>query len=213
MGAVATGLSASQRLFALGLMSEAERLNSLDDAWTLFLSEPADEFQLQQKLPTLQSMVGEMVRLLSSLGVKCRQLEQITIELETDLDRELDLLLATQPHRDLLMSIPRPRPFAAAVQEACRLIAAEAPREMAELTDKLVRLSRGEFVPGDLSVPVKRALAIVGAAGGLILAVAVPGAIVIPVGLAVGAGVATTVSAFILTWDSIGPGGRESPAT
>lgn len=213
MGAVATGLTASQRLFAVRLMSDAERLNSLDDAWTLFLSEPADEFQLQQNLPTLQSMAGEMVRLLSSVGVECRQLEQLTIELETDLDHELDLLLATQPHGDILMSIPRPRPFAAGVQEACRLIAAEAPREMAELTDKLVRLSRGEFVPGDLSLPVKRALAIVGAAGGLILAVAVPGAIVIPVGLAVGAGVATTVSAFILTWDSIGPVGRESPAT
>jgi hypothetical protein len=213
MCAVAMGVSASQRLFAVELMSEAERLNSLDDAWTLFLSEPADEFELQQKLLALQSMVGEMVYLLSSVAVKCRELEQITVELDTDLDRELDLLLATHPQGDLLVGIRPPRPFAAAVQEACQLIRREAPQEMADLTDKLRRISRGEFVPGDLTRLVKRALAIIGAAGGLILAVAVPGAIVIPVGLAVGAGIAVTVSGFILVWDSIGPDAVAAPAT
>jgi hypothetical protein len=31
-------VSAGQRLFAATLMSDVERLNSLDDAWTLFLS-------------------------------------------------------------------------------------------------------------------------------------------------------------------------------
>jgi hypothetical protein len=74
MCAVAMGVSASERLFAVELMSEDERLNSLDDAWTLFLSEPADGFELQKELPALQSMWGEMAYLLSSVAIKCRRM-------------------------------------------------------------------------------------------------------------------------------------------
>lgn len=54
-------VSAGQRLFAATLMSDVERLNSLDDAWTLFLSDPENEFELQSNLIGLQSMVGDMV--------------------------------------------------------------------------------------------------------------------------------------------------------
>jgi hypothetical protein len=200
---VAERVSANRRLFAVGLMSDVERLNSLDDAWTLFLSDPDNESELQDNLPGLQSMVGEMVGLLSAVAVKSQELEQMTVELDTDFDRELDLLLGEHPGRDYLAGIRPPSPFAAVVQEACQLVRKEAPREMAELTQKLVRIAEGKFEPGDLKRWVKRALLIVGAAAGLLVAISVPGAIVIPVGLTVGAGVVTVVAGFIVAWDSL----------
>jgi hypothetical protein len=87
--------------------------------------------------------------------------------------------------------------------EACQVVRAETPREMAALTRKLVRIAEGKFEPGDLSRRMKRSLLIVGLGACLLLAISVPGAIVIPLGLEVGAGIVGAVAAFVVAWDSL----------
>jgi hypothetical protein len=165
--------------------------------------DPENESELQSNLIGLQSMVGDMVALLDSIAARSRELEQVTRELDTDLDNELDLVLRTHPARDQLTEIRPPRPFAAEVLEACQVVRAETPREMAALTRKLVRIAEGKFEPGDLSRRMKRSLLIVGLGACLLLAISVPGAIVIPLGLEVGAGIVGAVAAFVVAWDSL----------
>lgn len=195
--------SADSELFAFTLMGDAQRLNSLDDLWTSLLAVPSIESKLQSYLPMLQTMVGEMVGSLTSVAARTEQLERLTertIASGIDLDAQLADVLG---QADVPADVGPSRPFASAVHEACRVLREETPREIADITAKLLRISEGRYEPGDWGPKVKKALLIVAAAAGLLVAVSVPGALVIPVALSVGAGVVAVVSSALVAWDSL----------
>ena len=48
----------ANRTLATELSLECERLNVLDDLWTVYLADPENEAELQNDLPALQSIVG-----------------------------------------------------------------------------------------------------------------------------------------------------------
>lgn len=64
----------SNRARMVELSLDCERLNTLDDLWTAYLADPDNEAELEDNLPALQSLVAEMVSLLSSVSVKSREL-------------------------------------------------------------------------------------------------------------------------------------------
>jgi hypothetical protein len=195
--------SADYPLFALTLMGDAQRLNSLDDLWTSLLAVPGIESELESYVPMLQSMVGEMVGSLTSVVARTEQLERLTehtLASGIDLDTQLADILG---HADVPADVGPSRPFANAVHEACRVLREEAPREIADITVKLLRISEGRYEPGDWGRRVKRALLIVAAAAGVLAAISIPGALVIPVALSAGAGVVAVVSSALVAWDSL----------
>jgi hypothetical protein len=129
----------ANRSFATELSLECERLDVLDDLWTVYLADPENEAQLQSDLPALQSMVGEMTQLLSSVTRKSRELSQLIREFPSDLDSELELLLEQHPAKAWLME-DRPTNLAAHVIDACAVVEQESPQAMVELAEKLKRI-------------------------------------------------------------------------
>lgn len=186
------------RALASELTADVERLSTLDDLWTLYLADPATQYELQDNLPALESIVGEMERLLTTVSTKSRELRQLVREFPSDLDAELSLLLAEHPRRDRLLELLPEEPFASAIGEACEIVVRQTPSEMVMLAQKLERIASGEFQPGDLSRPFKRALLVVGAGGGLVSVLAGPGAlIVLPAAIVAGSGVTGVVATLI----------------
>jgi hypothetical protein len=196
---------AEDQLFAFTLMGDAQRLTSLDDLWTSLLATPTAEGQPPADLPLLQAMVGELVGSLASVTAAGERLELLTeraTAMGIDLDSELADVLG-RSNSPIVAEISPPSPFASAVHEACQVLREETPREIAEITAKLLRISEGGYELGDWGLKVKKALLIVAAAAGVLVAVSVPGAIVIPVALSAGAGVVSVVSATLVAWDSL----------
>ena len=80
----------------------------------------------------------------------------------------------------------------------------ETPREIADITAKLLRISEGGYEPGDWSLKVKKALLITCAAAGLLVAVtAPPGLLVMGAGVIGGATIVSVVAGALLAWDSL----------
>lgn len=207
-GGAAAGHSwrAEDQLFAFNLMGDAQRLSALDDLWSSLLVSPEVASDLPSNLPLLQALVGKLVGSLTNVTAATEQLERlaslVTHGLGVDLDVELASVLrrADEPR---LAEVSPPTPFMAAIHDVCGVLREEAPREIAEITAKLLRISEGQFELGDWGVRVKKALLIVAAAAGLLVAVSVPGAIAIPVVLTAGAGVVSVVAGALVAWDSL----------
>lgn len=199
-------LSADDQMFAVALMWDAQRLTSLDDLWTSLLATPSMKADPQSNVALLVTMVGELVGSLANIAAHTVRLERlterVTSEFRVDLDSELTNVLGRSA-LPMAEGVRPPRPFAVAVHEACQVLREETPREIADITAKLLRITEGEYEPGDWSRKVKRALLIVTAAAGVLAAITIPGAIVVPVLLSAGAGVVSVVAGSLVAWDSL----------
>lgn len=197
---------ADDQLFAFNLMRDAQRLSALDDLWSSLLESPKIASDPSSNLPLLQALVGEMVGSLANVTAATEQLERLADLVTHGLGVNLDVELASVLRRaddPRLVEVSTPSPFMAAIHDACSVLREEAPREISEIAAKLLRISEGQFELGDWGVKVKKALLIVAAAAGLLVAVSVPGAIAIPVALAAGAGVVSVVAGTLVAWDSL----------
>jgi hypothetical protein len=178
------------RSFVTELSLECERLNVLDDLWTVYLAEadPQDEAKLQDDLPALQSIIGEMVQLLTSVSRKSRELSQLVREFPSDLDRELELLVSEHPAREWLMEA-KPTNLSALVIDACTAIEQESPHAIVELAEKLKRVADGEFEQGDFRINLKCAIIVVGLGSAALAVCATPGFLIaLPAAVVGGAG-------------------------
>lgn len=191
----------ANRALAIELMIEAERLNALDDLWTRYLADTDDVAELQSNLPVLESLVGNMVGLLSNVSAKSRELSLLVQEFPSDLDAELDQLFEQHPAREQLMAARPDGPFAQAIIDACAVIEAECPREMALLAAKLEKIAAGEFESGDLRRFFKCALVIVVAGAALMSVVSSSGLIVLPAAVLAGSGAAGFAAGAIVSWN------------
>jgi hypothetical protein len=193
----------ANRSFVTQLSLECERLNVLDDLWTVYLADPENEAQLQDDLPALQSLVGEMTQLLSSVSRKSRELSQLIQEFPSDLDRELELLLEQHPAKEWLME-NRPTALAGHVIDACAAVERASPQAIVELAEKLKRIADGEFQQGDFPRILKCAIILVGLGASALSIAAGPGAIIaLPAAVVTGCGlggVAASGIAGVLGW-------------
>ncbi len=191
-------LASRSLVTSLGL--DSERLSILDDLWTSYLSEAHDASGVENDFAALQSIVGEMVYLLSTVAERSYELEQLVREFPSDLDRELELLLENHPARGWLLENRPPQPLAQAIVDACTVVQQQAPLAIVELGEKLARIARGEFEPGDFLKALKCAIAVVGAGALVLAACAGPGAlIVLPAAVTAGAGIGGAVATGIAT--------------
>jgi hypothetical protein len=193
--------SAEDPLFAADLMWDAQRLTALDDLWTSFLAVPDIGANLESNLPLLRAMVGDMVGSLTSITERTDRLERLIDYANAsniDLDAELDRVL-----RRAQAEVDLPRPFVSLVHDACRVLREESSSETDAVTAKLARLSELRYEPGDWSLKVKKALLIVAVAAGILVAITIPGALVVPVAVSVGAGVVAVVASGAVAWDSL----------
>jgi hypothetical protein len=207
----------SNRALAVNLMTEVDRLNALDDLWTRVLDEDQAESQLQSELPTLESLVGEMIHLLSSIGPKSRELSQLVQEFPRNLDEVLEQLLQHHPSSSELRDSRPDGPFAQAIIDACQTVASESPAEMALLASKLERIAAGQFESGDLRRFFKCALFVVGAGAALMSVVASGGLVALPAAAVVGSGVVGVAANGLMGWNGWqcknAPPPSPSPAT
>jgi hypothetical protein len=136
-------------------------------------------------------------------------------EFPSDLDRELEMLVAEHPAVDWILENRPSRPFAQSVIDACVVLRQEAPNEAAGLAAKLARIAAGGIEPGDFGLNLKCALAYVGAGALVLAACAGPGAlIVLPAAVTAGAGIGGAVVtgiAGIRGWNCVKP--APSPRT
>lgn len=191
----------ANRALAVELMSDIESLNALDDLWTRYLGDKPDESELQSNLVVLESLVGEMVRLLSRVSSGSRELALLIQEFPSDLDSELNQLFEQHIARDQLLEMGPDPPFAAVVREACAVIEAESPREMVLLTAKLEKIAAGEFEGGDLRRFFKCALLVVAAGAAVMSVVTGAGLVVLPAAVMAGSGVAGVAASSVIGWN------------
>jgi hypothetical protein len=189
------------RALAVELMIEAERLNATDDLWTRYLAENDEAAEILSNLPVLESLVGEMVGMLSSVSAKARELSLLVQEYPSDLDTELEQLFEQHPAREQLIAGRPDGPFAQAVIEACAVIEKESPHEMALLTRKLERIAEGKFESGDLRRFFKCALLVVAAGAGVMSVVASGGLVVLPAAVLAGSGAAGLAASTLIGWN------------
>lgn len=199
--------------FVTAFVLEVDRLNVLDDCWTAYLDEDHDALDLERDYPSLQKLGGEIIDLLASVAARSSELRQLVQEFPSDLDKELELLLADHPARDWLLE-NRPTGYLAEnTILACETIQSATPDAIAEIAQKLHRLSAGEFTRGDIPQALKCAIVMAGVGAGVLAACAGPGALIaLPAAVVAGAGIGGSVAtgiAAIKGWSCQPPPGPQ----
>lgn len=163
---------------AINLATDVQRLNVLDDAWTVYLEAEPKSDALERDLPVLGGLVDEMCRLILSVARGCRDLRGVIGELEVDWDEELRQVLERSEFGGPLLDRLPEAPFAAQVVEACTIVEAEAEAEVEALQSKLRQLSESGFSPGDIGGRLKCAILLAGSGASLVGLVLTPFAVV-----------------------------------
>jgi hypothetical protein len=204
------------RSFATAFVLDADRLNVLDDIWTAYLDEDHDAFDLERDYPGLQKLGGEIIELLASLAERSPELRQLVREFPSDLDKELELLLADHPARGWLLENRPEGHLAENTMLACETVQSATPKAILEIAQKLDQLAAGEFTSGDIPRALKCAVLMAALGAGVLTACASPGAlIVLPAAVFAGAGIGGSVATAIVAlkkWDCGPPPGSQPAA-
>jgi hypothetical protein len=158
---------ATQRM-AIGLATDAERLNALDDLWTSYLGMEPDRATIERDLPELRTLVDEIGELFGRVGRGAGELREVISALENNLDDEVRDALRQHPLGDRVMELLPEVPFAELVVDACSIVEREAPEEITQVAAKLRRLADDGYSPGDIGPRMKCAVIWVGAGASLI---------------------------------------------
>jgi hypothetical protein len=187
--------SLATRSFATAFVLDADRLNVLDDHWTAYLDEDHDALDLERDYGSLQKLGGEIIELLALVAARSAELRQLVQEFPSDLDKELELLLAEHPAREWLLE-NRPTGYLAEnTILACKAIQSATPNAILEIAQKLDRLSSGGFTRGDIPQALKCAIVMAGVGAGVLAACAGPGALIaLPAAVVAGAGIGGSVA-------------------
>jgi hypothetical protein len=197
------------RSFATAFTLDADRLNALDDVWTAYLNEDHDPLELERDYPSLQRLGAEIIDLLASLAEKSPELRQLILEFPSDLDEELDLLVADHPAKEWLLANRPAGHLAENALQACERIQLETPEAILEIAKKLKQLAAKEFTSGDIPQALKCAILMAGIGAGVLAVCAGPGALIalpaaVVAGASIGGSVATGLAA-IRGWNCLPP--------
>lgn len=204
------------RSLATAFALDADRLNALDDLWTAYLNEDHDPLELERDYPSLQKLGAEIIDLLASLAKRSPELRQLILEFPSDLDDELELLIADHPAKEWLLANRPAGHLAENAIQACERIQSETPDAILKIAEKLDRLAAREFTSGDIPRALKCAILMAGAGATVLSVCAGPGALIaLPAAVVAGAGIGGSVAtgiAAIRGWNCLPPS-KEQPAT